>query len=473
MAKTSSQFLCSECGWSGPKWLGRCPECGQWGTIEEFHEARPAAGSRTAAPGRTSRTQSHPVASSAARPITDIDTENISRIATGFSEFDRVLGGGIVPGSVTLIAGEPGIGKSTLLLETAGNVARLTAFAAERNTVLYISGEESQAQVRMRASRIGAMEPNLLLASTTDLSTVLGLIEQFKPALAIVDSAQTIVSQDVDGISGGSTQVREVASALIDSAKSLDVPVLLVGHVTKDGSIAGPRTLEHLVDVVCQFEGESQTALRLLRAVKNRFGPTDEVGCFDMSGEGIEEVRDPAGLFLSSQNEPVEGTCVTFTLDGHRSLAVEVQSLVTNSVLPTPRRAVNGVDPSRIAMLVAVLYRHGGISLLQNDLYISTIAGGQAKEPGCDLAITAAMASAALNKPIAKNVCAIGEISLTGQVRPVPRLEYRLREAQRLGFTKAIVPATQKPLKMEGMTLAPATNLKDALAFLHLAKQRH
>ena len=323
------------------------------------------------------------------------------------------------------------------------------------------------------ASRIGAVEENLLLAATTDLSTVLGLIDSVRPALAIVDSAQTIVSQDVDGISGGSTQVREVASALIDSAKSLDVPVLLVGHVTKDGSIAGPRTLEHLVDVVCQFEGESQTALRLLRAVKNRFGPTDEVGCFDMSGEGIEEVRDPAGLFLSSQNEPVEGTCVTFTLDGHRSLAVEVQSLVTNSVLPTPRRAVNGVDPSRIAMLVAVLYRHGGISLLQNDLYISTIAGGQAKEPGCDLAITAAMASAALNKPIAKNVCAIGEISLTGQVRPVPRLEYRLREAQRLGFTKAIVPATQKPLKMEGMTLAPATNLKDALAFLHLAKQRH
>ena len=439
MAKTSSQFLCSECGWSGPKWLGRCPECGQWGTIEEFHEARPAAGSRTAAPGRTSRTQSHPVASSAARPITDIGTENISRIATGFSEFDRVLGGGIVPGSVTLIAGEPGIGKSTLLLETAGNVARLTAFATERNTVLYISGEESQAQVRMRASRIGAMEPNLLLASTTDLSTVLGLIEQFKPALAIVDSAQTIVSQDVDGISGGSTQVREVASALIDTAKTLDIPVLLVGHVTKDGSIAGPRTLEHLVDVVCQFEGDAETALRMLRAVKNRFGPTDEVGCFDMSGEGIEEVTDPSGLFLSTGNgsaaTQVDGTCVTFTLDGHRSLPIEVQALVTRSVLPTPRRAANGVDSNRIAMLVAVLYRHGGINLLANDLYISTIAGGQAREPGCDLAIVAALASAAKSKPIPRTTCAIGEISLTGQVRPVPRLEYRLREAARLGFT--------------------------------------
>lgn len=468
MAKTSSQFLCSECGWSGPKWLGRCPECGQWGTIEEFHEARPAAGSRTAAPGRTSRTQSHPVASSAARPITDIGTENISRIATGFSEFDRVLGGGIVPGSVTLIAGEPGIGKSTLLLETAGNVARLTAFATERNTVLYISGEESQAQVRMRASRIGAMEPNLLLASTTDLSTVLGLIEQFKPALAIVDSAQTIVSQDVDGISGGSTQVREVASALIDTAKTLDIPVLLVGHVTKDCSIAGPRTLEHLVDVVCQFEGDAETALRMLRAVKNRFGPTDEVGCFDMSGEGIEEVTDPSGLFLSTGNgsaaTQVDGTCVTFTLDGHRSLPIEVQALVTKSVLPTPRRAANGVDSNRIAMLVAVLYRHGGINLLANDLYISTIAGGQAREPGCDLAIVAALASAAKSKPIPRTTCAIGEISLTGQVRPVPRLEYRLREAARLGFTTAVVPTLRKNVAVPGMGVVQADTLQDALA---------
>lgn len=367
MAKTSSQFVCSECGWSGPKWLGRCPECGQWGTIEEFHEARPSASSRTAAPGRTSRTLSHAVPDSAAKPITEISTETISRIDTGFTEFNRVLGGGIVPGSVTLIAGEPGIGKSTLLLETAGNVARLSAAQPERNTVLYISGEESQAQVRMRASRIGAVEPNLLLAATTDLSTALGLIEQCKPALAIVDSAQTIVSQEVDGISGGSTQVREVASALIDTAKTLDIPVLLVGHVTKDGSIAGPRTLEHLVDVVCQFEGDTETALRMLRAVKNRFGPTDEVGCFDMSGEGIEEVTDPSGLFLSSSNSadpsPVEGTCVTFTLDGHRSLPIEVQSLVTKSVLPTPRRAANGVDANRIAMLVAVLYRHGNVNL--------------------------------------------------------------------------------------------------------------
>ena len=452
--------------------MGRCPECGQWGTVEEFHEARPAACSRTAEPGRTSRTKaSDAVASSAATAITDVATDSVERVATGFQEFDRVLGGGIVPGSVVLIAGEPGIGKSTLLLETAGNIAR--SYRNANGTVLYISGEESQAQVRLRATRINAVEPNLLLAATTDLATALGLIERYKPTLAIVDSAQTIISQDVDGISGGSTQVREVASALIDTAKTLDVPVLLVGHVTKDGSIAGPRTLEHLVDVVCQFEGDSATALRLLRAVKNRFGPTDEVGCFDMSGEGIEEVIDPSGLFLSSNGDagstPVEGTCVTFTLDGHRSLPIEVQALVTDSVLPTPRRAVNGVDNSRIAMLTAVLYRHGKLNLLGNDLYVSTIAGGIAKEPGCDLSIVAALASAAKHTPIARTTCAIGEISLTGQVRPVPRLEYRLREAARLGFTTAVTPVLRKRVSVAGLNIIQVDSLRDALESLGLA----
>lgn len=518
MAKSSTQFLCSECGWSGPKWYGRCPGCGQWGTVEEFHEARPASGgagtgSRTAAPGRTSRTVAGTVAAaSAALPIDQVDMDGATRTSTGFEEFDRVLGGGVVPGSVTLLAGEPGIGKSTLLLQTAANIARTcrndegmgsegvaaadTSAQAHANetahahghaaanpgaadragaTVLYISGEESQAQVRLRASRIGAVEPNLLLASTTDLATALGLIETHRPALAIVDSAQTIVSQEVDGISGGSTQVREVASALIDTAKSLDIPVFLVGHVTKDGTIAGPRTLEHLVDVVCQFEGDPDTALRMLRAVKNRFGPTDEVGCFDMSGEGIEEVTDPAGLFLSGGTDgsgageaPVEGTCVTFTLDGHRSLPIEVQALVTASVLPTPRRAVNGVEANRIAMLTAVLYRHGRVNLLANDLYVSTIAGGLAKEPACDLAVVAALASAAKHTPIARTTCAIGEISLTGQVRPAPRIEHRLREAARLGFTRAIIPPLRKRIAIEGMELVQSSTLRDALAALGL-----
>lgn len=390
----------------------------------------------------------------------------MTRIHTGFTEFDRVLGGGVVPGSVVLVAGEPGIGKSTLLLETAGNVAR----SRPQRPVLYVSGEESQAQVRMRASRINAVQPNLLLSATTDLATALALIEEHRPSLAIVDSAQTIISQNVDGISGGSTQVREVATALIDLAKMLDVPIMLVGHVTKDGSIAGPRTLEHLVDVVCQFEGDSQTALRMLHASKNRFGPTDEVGCFDMSGDGIEEVSDPSGLFISTEDAAVEGTCVTFTLDGHRSLPIEVQGLVTKSVLPTPRRVTNGIDQNRLAMLAAVLYRHGKVNLLTNDLYVSTIAGGLAKEPACDLAIAAALASAAKAKPIARTTCAIGEISLTGQIRPVPQLAHRLSEAARLGFSKAVVPARRSAphnfKTIDGLQTVEVSSVRDALRVL-------
>ena len=575
MAKSSTQYLCSECGWSGGKWFGRCPECGQWGTVEEFHEARPSsrtraakitvtengvvtaggrasrgistagngssngsarAGSTRAAGGiggndisaggigtvRTSRTEAVYVPDSLITPITEVADHNVDRIGTGFEEFDRVLGGGIVPGSVVLVAGEPGIGKSTLLLETAGRVAKsigdasvsanvdtnvndtdptvsstantsTTANTANTPTtdltgkVLYISGEESTAQVRMRAGRIGAVNENLLLSSTTDLATVLGLLEQVNPRLAIVDSAQTITSQDVDGIAGGSTQVREVASALIDVAKSRGIPVLLVGHVTKDGSIAGPRTLEHLVDVVCQFEGDPQTALRMLRAVKNRFGPTDEVGCFDMSGEGIDEVTNPGALFLSDADDTggnsgnggnssanTEGTCVTFTVDGHRSLPIEVQALVTNSVLPTPRRATNGIDSNRLAMLVAVLYRHGKVPLLTNDLYISTIAGGLAKEPSCDLAVAAALASAAFHAPIPRDWAAIGEISLTGQVRPVPRLEYRLREAARLGFTHVVVPKHRrgaKPISVDGITVIEVDSLPRALRALGVERK--
>ncbi|PJM74310.1 DNA repair protein RadA [Bifidobacterium primatium] len=505
MAKSSTQFLCSECGWSGGKWFGRCPECGEWGTIEEFREARPraaartrgtamaagsagaAAGSRSGIGAATSHTQAAHVPDSMVVPITKVSEADVTRVPTGFGEFDRVLGGGIVPGSVVLVAGEPGIGKSTLLLETAGRVAKAAADAsgtgsdaaggatATGGKVLYVSGEESTSQVRMRASRIGAVNDHLLLASTTDLATVLGLIEQVNPVLAIVDSAQTIISQDVDGISGGSSQVREVASALIDVAKTRDIPVLLVGHVTKDGSIAGPRTLEHLVDVVCQFEGDSQTALRMLRAVKNRFGPTDEVGCFDMSGEGIDEVVNPGALFLSDGDDATEGTCVTFTVDGHRSLPIEIQALVTNSVLPTPRRATNGIDSNRLAMLVAVLYRHGGIPLLNNDLYISTIAGGLAKEPACDLAIAAALASAAFHAPIARDYAAIGEISLTGQIRPVPRLEYRLREAARLGFTHVVAPKRRrgaKPIVIDGLTVIEADSVSKALRAMGVVKRR-
>lgn len=472
-AKSTTYYLCSECGWSGSKWYGRCPECGEWGTLNEFHESKATIGvSRASTRSRNAKNNISTItnldSSVDAQPISEITADNGMRIHTGFSEFDRVLGGGLVPGSVTLIAGEPGIGKSTLLLETAGKIAKNCNESA-KNLVLYISGEESKSQVRLRASRINAINQNLLLASTTDLNTALALIEKYKPTLAIVDSAQTIVSSDVEGITGGSTQVREVASALIDVAKTCDIPILLVGHVTKDGSIAGPRTLEHLVDTVCQFEGDSQTALRMLRAVKNRFGPTDEVGCFDMSGDGIEEVPDPSGLFLSSNgNCKNEGTCVTFTLEGHRSIPIEIQALVTDSVLPAPRRAVSGVDTNRIAMLTAVLYRHGGLNLLSKDIYVSTIAGAKAKEPACDLAIVASLASAAKNKAVLPLTCAIGEISLTGQIRPASRMEPRIREAARIGYKRAIVCNMRKKISIPGIDIIEVENLREALNALGL-----
>ena len=499
-SKSPLHYLCSECGWSGSKWYGRCPECGEWGTVNEFREAKVSGLSRTTRASRMTRavsavsavsdknvaTASTYATSTSAQPITAIKADDAMRIHTGFGEFDRVLGGGLVPGSVTLIAGEPGIGKSTLLLESAANIAK-QAKSNGNPPVLYISGEESASQVKLRASRINAVNDHLLLATTGDLDTALDLIEAHHPTLAIVDSAQTIVAQGVDGITGGSTQVREVASALIDVAKANNIPILLVGHVTKDGSIAGPRTLEHLVDTVCQFEGDTQTALRMLRAVKNRFGPTDEVGCFDMSGEGIEEVPDPSGLFLSSNGDSGdsngdssdsknEGTCVTFTLEGHRSLPIEIQSLVTNSVLPAPRRAVSGVDANRIAMLTAVLYKHGGLNLLAKDIYVSTIAGALAKEPACDVAIVASLASSAKNKPIKPFTCAIGEISLTGQVRPVPRIEPRLREAARIGYKRAVVCKMRshalsqagKKINIPGLEIIEVNTVRDALQALGL-----
>ena len=464
MAKSNVQYVCSDCGWNGAKWYGRCPNCGQWGTIEEFHEAKISpASSRASSAKPLSKKEKDRIL----RPVTDEGLEDVVRIPTGFGEFDRVLGGGIVPGAVILMAGEPGIGKSTLLLETAGNIARSLVSTGKR--VLYISGEESLSQIRMRARRIGAVVDNLLLASTMDLGTVVSLIQEEKPALAIVDSVQTISSPDVDGIQGGNAQVRQVAAEVIDCAKSLDIPVILVGHVTKDGSIAGPRTLEHLVDVVCQFEGDSQTALRLLRSLKNGFGPTDEVGCFDMSGEGIEEITDPSGLFVSAADQAAEGTCITFIVDGHRSLPMEIQALTTSSALPAPRRTTNGVDYNRLAMIIAVLYRHGRINLLSSDVYVSTVAGGSAREPGCDLAIAAALASASKGKAIARTTIAIGEISLTGQIRPVPRMANRLREAARLGFTTALVPVHRKGSswqQVEGMKLVEVATVKEALAAL-------
>jgi len=422
-SKNKNDYACTECGWTTVKWIGRCGECQAWGTVQEV-------GAQT---GITSRAKPAIIlASAAAKSITEVDAGTVAAKSTGVAEFDRVLGGGLVAGAVILLSGEPGVGKSTLLLEVASKMAR------GGTRVLYVSGEESVGQIRLRAERTNAITPELFLATENDLSTVLGQIDAVQPGLILVDSVQTIASAAIDGSAGMPSQIREVASSLISVAKDRGIPVILVGHVTKDGSIAGPRLLEHLVDVVCHFEGDRQTSLRFVRSLKNRFGPTDEVGCFEMTGEGIAEVADPSGLFLSRGNQPVSGTCVTVTMEGKRALIVEVQALVVKTSAPNPRRVTNGLDNSRVSMLLAVLERRAGLRLGEHDVYVSTVGGVRVTEPAADLAIALAVASAIQDKPIAHNLVAFGEISLAGEIRKVSNSKQRASEANRLGFIRSV-----------------------------------
>lgn len=420
MPRATADYRCTDCGWTGVKWFGRCPECQAWGTVSEAAVPRPAVSALRVADSRI------------ARPITQLGGVTVQRVASGVAELDRVLGGGIVPGAAILVSGEPGVGKSTLLLE----VAAATARAGRR--VLYATAEESAGQVRLRAERTGALDDELFLAAETDLATILGQIDAVRPELVIVDSVQTVASALTDGAPGQPAQVREVAGALVRIAKDRGIPLLLVGHVTKDGSVAGPRLLEHLVDVVLSFEGDPQSGLRFLRAQKNRFGPTDEVGCFEMTGDGIAEVPDPSGLFLSRTRTPVSGTCVTIALEGRRALPVEVQALVVATPAPQPRRVVNGVDSSRVAMLLAVLERRAGLRLSGFDVYVSTVGGIRLVEPAADLAIALAIASAFHDAALKPGLAAIGEISLAGELRPVTAADRRSAEALRLGFSTLI-----------------------------------
>ncbi len=424
----TTAFRCTECGWTAAKWVGRCGECQQWGTVVEAATATGIVHTVSAlAPTRS------------ARPITQIDTSETPRRTSGVGEFDRVLGGGIVPGAAILLSGEPGVGKSTLLLEVAAQSAR----AGRR--VLYASAEESLGQVRLRAERTGALHDELYLASETDLATILGHIDETRPELLIVDSVQTVSSSLSDGVAGHPSQVREVASTLIRIAKERDLPVIIVGHVTKDGSIAGPRILEHLVDVVCHFEGDRQTSLRFVRALKNRFGATDEVGCFDMTGAGIEEVSDPSALFLGhGSREP--GTCITIALEGRRALPVEVQALTLTATGPNPRRIVSGVDSARVAMILAVLEKRAGIRVSDQDVYVSTVGGVRLTEPAADLAIALAVASAVTGRHNPPKLAAIGELSLSGEIRAVTQHDQRRGEAARLGY-RSILDTASKDLR--------------------------
>jgi DNA repair protein RadA/Sms len=415
---------CSECGWSTVKWVGRCGECQAWGTVSEIR-AVAAVGS---AGSLTARTTAAVAVDQRALRIGEVDARQAESHTTGVGEFDRVLGGGLVRGAVVLVAGEPGIGKSTLLLDVAARAAR------QGQRVLYISGEESAAQVRMRAERIEAMARNLFLAAETDLATVLGQISQLAPDLVVIDSVQTIASGEVEGAAGNVSQVREVAASLIHVAKTRDISILLVGHVTKDGSIAGPRVLEHLVDVVIQFEGERHSRLRLVRAVKNRYGPTDEVGCFDLCDIGIVGLPDPSGLFLSSRDLTVPGTCVTVALEGRRPLVTEVQALLLATTASSPRRTTSGLDSAR------VLDKRAKLAIRQADCYVSTVGGVKISEPASDLAIALAMASSVSDRAVPPGTVAMGEVGLAGEIRAVTGIPRRLAEAARLGFRRAVVP---------------------------------
>jgi DNA repair protein RadA/Sms len=434
-------YACTECGAASPRWVGRCPTCGAWNSlVEEVLE-------RTA-PARASGPVTPPV------PITEVAAQTGAHRPTGVDELDRVLGGGLVAGSVVLLAGEPGIGKSTLLLGV------LAGLAAD-GPVLYVCAEESREQVRLRAERLGALHPGLLLAAETDLGVV-------RPTVVVVDSVQTVADPELAGAPGGVGQVREVAAQLVRLAKERSIATFLVGQVTKDGAVAGPKTLEHLVDVVLNFEGDQHHALRLVRCTKNRFGPAYEVGCFEMTETGLEPLADPSRLFLSARTAGVPGVACTVSLEGRRPLVTEVQALVVPTGVAVPRRTAQGLDAGRLAILVAVLDRRARIGLAGNDVFAATAGGVRITEPAADLAVCLALASAARNRQVPAELITFGEVGLGGEVRPVPQLPRRLAEAARLGFRRALVPATGLPgsARAAGIELDPVGSVAESLSVL-------
>ena len=447
MARTRTVFRCMSCGADAPKWSGQCTACGEWNTLAEELDS-PASLVGAAAPPVP------PV------PITAVRSSDGRPVPTGLAEVDRVLGGGLVPGSVTLVGGEPGIGKSTLVLQLLG--ARAGAGA----TALYISGEESADQVRLRADRLGALHDQLLLAAETSLPAVLHHIEHVRPEVCVIDSIQTLHDPEYSSAPGSVTQVRECAHRLVQAAKSTGTTVLLVGHVTKEGQLAGPRVLEHVVDTVLSFEGDRHHALRLLRASKHRFGSTEELGLFAMASEGLTPVPDPSGLFLGDRRPGVPGAVVTPALEGHRPLLVEVQTLVVDSALSQPRRSSQGLDGGRLSLLLAVLERRAGLPMQGLDVYAMAVGGVKVIEPGADLAICCALASSFVARPVGESVVAVGAVGLAGELRQVGRLDRRLAEASRLGFRTAVVPrsAPQVDAPIEVLrvpTLAAALDLLD------------
>lgn len=429
-SKLKTIYVCSNCGETSPRWMGRCPSCGEWNTMAE--DVVVPESKATARKGLAPRPRG--VTSLVPDRLSHISTtEEKSRIVTGISELDRVLGGGVVLGSVVLLGGEPGAGKSTLLLQLCGAIS-------QQHEVLYITGEESTRQIKLRANRLGVPQENISLAAETELDEICGLIEQAKPELVVIDSIQTMHCSDVSSSAGSVSQVKECAARLLAVAKANEIPTFIVGHVNKDGAIAGPKVMEHIVDTVLYFEGDKTLPYRVLRAAKNRYGSTNEIGMFDMTGSGLAEIENPSQLLLEGRPLGTSGNCVACTMEGTRPILSEVQALVTKSSFNVPRRTASGFDFNRANLLVAVLEKRAGYFFGSLDVYLNIVGGLQLDETACDLSVCLAMVSSLLDKPIGDKTVAIGEVGLGGEVRSVTFLETRLREAQRIGFTKAIVP---------------------------------
>jgi DNA repair protein RadA/Sms len=445
MARTSPVFICSACGGETLKWQGQCPACGEWNSLEQRVLPRQKA---TASPFQAA----------IPRPLDSTLAAGMERLASGQDELDRVFGAGIVPGSVTLLGGDPGIGKSTLLLQVAAHVAAA-------HGVLYASGEESVAQIGMRAQRLGLSAAALGCVAETDLQSILALASERKAALLVVDSIQTVQSASVDAGAGGVSQLRECTAELVRFAKTTATAVIIIGHVTKEGAIAGPRVLEHLVDTVLYFESEAGSRYRIVRATKNRFGAINELGFFAMTEGGLKEVRNPSAIFLSKAPEPAAGSIVTVTREGGRPLLIELQALVDRMQFGLPRRVAQGLDSNRVAMLLAVLNRHAGVSLQEYDVFVNAVGGIKITETAWDVPVVIALASSLKDKTVPNSLISFGEIGLTGEVRPVAYGEERLKEAQKQGFKTAVVPRENAPRKpLQGLEVIPVARVGEALA---------
>ncbi len=447
MAKDKSIYVCNECGGSNPKWLGKCPHCGAWNSLEET-AGEPSGGKQHRF---QSLAKSAPVAT-----LADIESADVARTPTGQEELDRVLGGGIVPGGVTLIGGDPGIGKSTLLLQAAHTLSK-------QMKVLYVSGEESGAQVALRAQRLGLDGSRVRVMAEIQLERIIATLDVEAPAFCVIDSIQTLYSDALTSAPGSVAQVRECAAHLTRTAKARGIAVVLVGHVTKEGAIAGPRVLEHIVDTVLYFEGDSHSSFRLVRAIKNRFGAVNEIGVFAMTERGLKGVSNPSAIFLSTHGAPVPGSCVLVTLEGTRPLLVEVQALV-DSGGSSPRRLSVGLDRDRLAMLLAVLHRHAGVDCLDQDVFVNAVGGVRITEPAADLAVMLAIQGSLRGRALPRGFIAFGEVGLAGEVRPAPRGQERLKEAAKLGFSVALVPKANAPKKpIEGLTVHPVERVEEAI----------